>query len=108
MRVLTLLAVLLAPLTMMSSHAAAAPMPMAHAMGGADAMAGHCPSAGDEQDKQKPAASIDCTIMCSAMPAGGNVFPARIAMPALDLVQPVEIGGHGLNPAADPPPPRLS
>ena len=113
MRVLTLVAVLLAPLTMMASHAAAAApmaheMPMAHDVGDTGAMPGHCPPADDEQDKQEPTANIDCTIMCSAMPATDSVAAARLAIPELDLVHPVEIGGHGLNPAADPPPPRPS
>ena len=109
MRVLTLLAVLLAPLAMMSSHAqAAAPAAVNHVRGGSSAMPGHCPPAGEEQDKQKPAPNIDCTIMCSAMPAPDAVIPAQPALTALDLVQPLGIGGYGLNPEADPPPPRLS
>jgi len=108
MRVLTLLAVLLAPLTMMASHASAAPMPVTHAMSEASAMPGHCPPTGEEQDRQKPTPNIDCTIMCSAMPAVDTAFAAQIIVPPLDLVQPVEFGGHGLNPSADPPPPRFS
>ena len=108
MRVMTLLAVLLAPLTMMASHASAVPMPMAHAMGEPSAMSGHCPPAGDEQDEQTPTPNIDCTIMCSAMPAVDTAFAAEIIALALNLVQAGEFGGHGLNPSADPPPPRFS
>lgn len=107
-RVLTLLAVLLAPLTMMASHASAAAVPMAHTMSDSGDMPGHCPASGDEQGKQMPAPNIDCTIMCSAMPTGDNAFASQIDLPDLDLVQPIELGRHGLNPSADPPPPRFS
>lgn len=113
MRVLTLLAVLLAPLTMMASHAqASAPaahgMAVAHDMAGAGGTPGHCPPAGEKQDEQQPAANVDCTIMCSAMPATGGAMSAQLVLAGPDPVQPLEAGGHGLNPAADPPPPRLS
>lgn len=108
MRVLSLLAVLLAPLTMMEAHVAAAPMAATHAMDGPSTMPGHCAPSGEERDKQKPAPNIDCTIMCSAMPATDCLVPTQLIVPDPDPVRPFEPGGNGLNPAADPPPPRLS
>jgi hypothetical protein len=114
MRVMTLLAVLLAPLGMMSTHVAAAAamagahaMPMAHDMEAA-AMPGHCPPADGEQDQGKMGPAIDCTLMCAAMPAADSALDERIAFPAIKAAPSLQDRGRGLNPAADPPPPRLS
>jgi hypothetical protein len=99
-RLLTLLVVLLTPLTMMASHASAAPVVRSHDMDASASMAGHCSPSDGERDGQPEKSNIDCTIMCSAMPTTLDAVPDRVAAPALDLVQAARIGGHGLNPAA--------
>lgn len=100
---LTLLALLVAPFGRM---AAAEAMVMPHHQ--AAAMPGHCDEmpAGDEDGADKTA--IDCMIACAAMAvaetpnlvASPDVAPAPISLTLPDL--------PGLNPEAEPPPPRLS
>ena len=110
-RVLTILAVLLAPLSMMGGHAAMAmPGPSASSVmdhGQAGSPAGHCADMDEDQTGQK-SPSIDCMIACSAVPAAEFVVASH---PAVHSVMPVGrlASLHpGLHPESDPPPPRLS
>jgi hypothetical protein len=102
-RLLTLLALLLAPAGMMGNHMAmAAPQPAG----------GHCADAnpgGHEAPRgEAPAQGIDCLIACSCVPA----FAAELADPPSFAATPASSSpvalGSGLNPQADPPPPRIS
>lgn len=110
MRVLTLLAVLMAPLAMLASPSyasSAASMPIEHAAAGSS-MAGHCPPADDEAGGREHDGSIDCRVMCSAITVEQNLVPAQLPFIQLDLVQFTAASGHGCDGGADPPPPRLS
>ena len=108
LRLFVLAALLLAPLGMVGSHAA-----MAAPHAAADqAVSGHCAEMGGSQDQapadQAPGKSIDCMIACACVPTPG----VQLADPPLPVAAPesamiVSLAG-GLNPAADPPPPRLS
>lgn len=106
LRILTLVALLLAPLGMMSGHAAMAMGSAAEAtnsMGPAD----HCGGM-DKPARHQPASGIDCTIACSAVPsAEGTVATHPIAaaqIPPIALATSL----FGLHPESDPPPPRLA
>jgi hypothetical protein len=106
-RILTLLALLIAPLGMVGEHAA---MAMPAASGGhaqTHAPAGHCGDM-DGESRSRSSPNIDCMIACSAMHSADFVVDAHSAAPA-----PIEPGRlapvpRGLNHAAEPPPPRPS
>ena len=109
-RFLTLLALLLAPLSMMTSHAA-----MAAAVDAAPASASamHCaemPQADNQAPgKQAPVKNIDCMLACACLPplSGPGVGQAQLLI-SIDPVANAEPLGHGLDFTADPPPPRFS
>lgn len=113
-RLLTILALLLAPLGMIGEHAAmamTAPEASAHHAGDA-AQAGHCAGMTGQSEDEKKAPDrdclIDCAIACSAIPAVGNMMGDQ-PMPAA-LAQPRPLAGRmsGLHPESDPPPPRIA
>jgi hypothetical protein len=107
LRMLTLAALLLASFGMLGSHATAA-VPTAaanghHMEGMAD---GHCADTGQPAN-DRPSSSIDCMMACSVLAGIGSELaehPLPAATPPEAMV-PKAI--HGLNPEADPPPPRL-
>ena len=108
LRVLTLLALLLAPAGMLGSHAAMAGVPVA-AAAASDAHCAEMAGGGHEApcDPQVPA-GIDCMIACSCMPPLGAQLgqpPLRSAVP-----EPAMLTARllGLSPQAETPPPRLS
>ena len=105
LRLLLLAALLLAPLGRISVAQAAPPaagMTMAHC--------GEMPAGHDRQapapDKERMA--VDCLIACAAMapPPAPLVTPppAGVAPPATALISSL----NGIQPEADPPPPRFS
>jgi putative hemolysin len=112
-RLLTMFALLLAPLTMVGEHAAMA-MPAAqdasaHHAAPAD-QAGHCAKMGGQsEDETTPDSDclIACAIACSAIPAVGSHMADR-PLPVA-LAQPLSLVGRisGLHPESDPPPPRI-
>lgn len=109
LHILTLIALFMAPLGMTGGHAAMA-MPANQADGGRHmAMpdgADHCPSADDESRDRS--ASIDCMIACSGMlPLMPVVESIRAVVAAPDLPT-FATAEPGLDPAAEPPPPRYS
>jgi len=109
-RLLTLLALLLAPAGMITSHAVMA-APLHDASGARSSM--HCAEM-PQHERQAPghsvpATNIDCAIACACLPSR-NAFVAGerqyfVALAPVPNAQPL---GHSFNPAADPPPPRLS
>ena len=113
-RLLTILALLLAPLSMVDKRAAmampSAPAAAMHHAGSADRPA-HCPDmAGSSQDETAPDRDclVDCAISCSAIPAAGS---AMVNQPmATSVAQPLPLLGlvSGLHPESDPPPPRFA
>ena len=105
-RLFVLVAMLIAPIGMVGSHAAmAAPhAPQAASSHCADMAGSHEQAPADKA----PGKSIDCMIACACVPSPG----VRLADPPLAVTGPepamiVALAG-GLNPAADPPPPRFS
>lgn len=115
LRLLTLFALLIAPLGMLGRHAAMA-APHSAAMPTspeADAAAmGHCadmPAPAAKAPAHKaPASNIDCMLACSCMPASVPEIGAGPRPSAAPIYAFVPDGEKGLAPEAEPPPPRLS
>lgn len=114
MRILTILAVLLAPLGMIAGTSAQAATPDAAnaAMHHADAMPGmdHCAGLqkGNDSSKGQPGQQHDCMMACSAIPSFGSELPAKpLTARAVDP-SPLVSAGHGLGPEAATPPPRFA
>lgn len=111
LRFLTILAVLLAPLSMMGGHAAMAmPSPSAPSVidhGQPGSPAGHCADMDEDQTGQT-SPSIDCMIACSAVPAAEFVVASHPAVHGITEVGRLASLHPGLHPESDPPPPRLS
>ncbi len=110
LRVLLLVALVVAPLSMMRGHAAMA-MPTSAAESGHQAAMpgsdGHCSDMGD-QDGRDMDAAIDCMVACAGMlPQTPAVRDASLVVSAPARAA-VAVARHGLNPAAEPPPPRLA
>ena len=98
-----LLALLLAPVSMLGSHAA---MAMPH--GSAVTAMNPCdmPDTAPERDQNQ--AMIDCAIACSAIPAAEALpGPKPGLAPFLFKAAPL-LFMHGTRPEADTPPPRFS
>lgn len=103
-RLLTILALLLAPIGMLGTHAAmAAPAP--------EAAGGHCAdmsgSSEDAPEDATPASAADCMIACACVPAKGAELNQTPAPKTPATARPIQ-AVIGSNPTADPPPPRLS
>jgi len=119
LRILTMLAMVLASFSMLGGHAAmaapAASTAMDHASmdhaapaieQGADA-AGHCADM-DGTSPNQPMADIDCMIACTALPTIGSDYAfERLPISPVRSVPPAT-GISGIDLQADPPPPRLS
>ena len=106
-RLLTLLTLLLAPLGMLTSHAAMATPTPAKASAG-----GHCAEmAGarhEAPEKPEPTKSIDCAMVCSCIPpftARLGEPPMRSEVPRASVLAALDMGLH---PEAEPRPPRIS
>jgi len=105
-RILALLALVLAPLGMMGAHPAmATPNPAVAALHGQGSE--HCAGM-DQPEKPKPVSCIDCIMVCSGLPVAESDVAAHplatAPMPRLPLEQRV----HGLHPESEPPPPRFA
>jgi putative hemolysin len=116
-RVLTMLALLFAPLSMIGEHAAMA-MPAAaeasssHHVVASDQSA-HCAEMGGKSqnnDGGSPPTDclVDCAVACSAIPALGSAMVDQLMMPA--MAQPLPLVGRvrGLHPESADPPPRTA
>ena len=111
-RLLTLLALLIAPMGMLGSHAAMATAPSVQAA----ASGGHCAeTAGSHEqfpDEQAPSKSLECMMDCMMLCSGMPAMTAQLAEPlspspmaaAISLSLPV----RGLTPQAEPRPPQFS
>jgi hypothetical protein len=100
LRLLTLVAFMLMPLSMTS--AGATPMPADHsamAIG-----AGHC----DEQPEQDktPAAKMDCTATCAALPGAEVWVPLPVLKPMASRTVALTAPFSGIEPEIATPPPR--
>lgn len=115
-RMLTMLALLFAPLSMMSGHAAMA-MPTgasaSHHEQNTDQSA-HCAemagqSQEDDGDGSSPGDCLtDCAVACSAIPAPGSAMADQPMAPA--MAQPLPLVGRisGVHPESADPPPRIA
>lgn len=114
-RILTMLALLFAPLSMIGGYAAMA-MPAAAAAAShneqADDQSAHCAEmAGqsEEDDGTSPGDCLtDCAVACSAIPALGSAMADQPMAPA--MAQPLALVGRirGLHPESADPPPRIA
>jgi hypothetical protein len=99
-RLLALIALVLMPIGMTGAPAAASAMPADHAMA-----AGHCEGqSGDEP--QAPAASMDCTAMCTAIPAREAAAPTPLFQRPAPRTVAVAVAFEGVEPEIATPPPR--
>jgi hypothetical protein len=102
-------ALIFAPLAMVGGHAAmAAPATSAAGEHHTSEVGGaHCPDMGDEEPGD-PRASIDCMVACAGMlPSTPAVATAPLVMKSPNRPL-ITVAQHGLSPAAEPRPPRLS
>ena len=113
-RILTMLALLLAPVSMMSGHAAMA-MPAAAEEASHDEQAAspsaHCAEmAGESQDDYSGPGDCltDCAVACSAIPPLGSAMADRPMAPAIAQPLPLVGRGRGLHPESADPPPRIA
>lgn len=116
MRLLVMLALVFAPVSMMSGFAATAHPAMAAAESHHDQSGGqakHCAEmSGETQDKDgsfpQGDCLTDCAVACSAIPALGSL--SLDGTLALGVMQPRPLVDrlHGLNPESADPPPRFA
>jgi hypothetical protein len=104
LRLLAIAAFVLMPFGMNGATAGTGPTPADHsamAMG-----TGHC----DEQpNKDKvPAAKMDCTAMCSALPAADTWVPLSVLKPSAPRTLAIAAPFSGIEPEIATPPPRHS
>jgi hypothetical protein len=109
LRLLMVVALIFAPLAMIGGHAAMA-APATSAAGehhASELGGGHCSDMGEEESGD-PRASIDCMVACAGMLPSTPAFataPLLLKSPNRPIIT---VAQHGLNPAAEPRPPRLS
>jgi hypothetical protein len=102
-RLLTVLALLVAPVGMLSGHT---PMAAPGVSGG------HCTELTEVHDQAPdhaaPAVSIDCAIACACVPPIGAQLTGAPPLADRAAAAPAVAFVVGFNPAADTPPPRKS
>ncbi len=97
-RLLALFALMLMPIGM--APATAQPMPAEHAM----TSMGHC-----EQDQDRePNSKMDCTAMCTALPATDASVPEPVLKPMAPRTTAIAVPFAGVEPETVTPPPRLA
>jgi hypothetical protein len=105
-RILALLALVLAPLGMIGARPAmAAPTPGVAAHHGQ--ASDHCAGM-DQPAEPEPVSCIDCIMVCSGLPAAGSEVAAHPVSTATLPRLPLEQRVHGVNPESEPPPPRFA
>ena len=99
-RLLALISLVLMPLGMAGAPAVAQSGPAAHTM----AQMGHC---GEQPDQDKaPVSKMDCTAMCTALPAADTPALAAIWKPAAPHFIVVAAPFSGIEPEIAIPPPK--
>ncbi|QIK95408.1 hypothetical protein G7076_01925 [Sphingomonas sp. HDW15A] len=104
MKVLTLFALMLMPLGMTGAIAGTGPTPDDHSALGMTA--GHCDKL-PVKDKA-PAAKMDCTTTCTALPAAEVWVPLSIMKPTAPRTVAISAPFSGIEPEIATPPPRRS
>ncbi len=100
LRLLALIALVLMPIGMASVPAAASAMPADHTMA-----AGHCE--GQPGSEEAPAATMDCTAMCAAIPAREPVAKAPLFQRTALRTIVFAFAFEGIVPETATPPPKL-
>ena len=100
LRLLALLALVLMPFGMAGAPAMAQPMPTQHAM----ASMGHCDEQRDQDEA--PVSKMDCTAMCTALPATDAPAPAPALQPIVPRTIAIAVPFAGIEPELATPPPR--
>lgn len=100
LRLLTLLALVLMPLGMAGTPVVAQTMPMNHNM----ASMGHCD--GQPEQDEAPASKMDCTAMCTALPAADAPSPAPALKPMAARTMALAAPFTGIEPEIATPPPK--
>lgn len=111
-RLMTLLALLIAPLGMLSGTSAMAAMPSANT----SISEGHCAemagSHDQTSDEQAPTKSVecmlDCMMLCSGMLSIIPQLAERLELPPMALTASSSSLVRGLTPQAEPRPPQFS
>jgi hypothetical protein len=102
-RLLTILALLAAPVGMLSGHAA---------MAAPGVSGGHCAEVTEAHDQAPehaaPAVSVDCAIACACVPPIGAQLAEAPPLADRAAATPPIAFVAGFNLTADPPPPRKS
>jgi hypothetical protein len=109
LRFLSLIALILAPIGMMSGHAAIAMSAVSAGAHHMDEMASpdHCAGM-DQPSKNSSQTSVDCTFACSVLPAAETEIGAHpLAASSAPYARPNQ-AVHSLHPESDPPPPRYA
>lgn len=110
---LLLVGLVLAPLSMMGAAPAMAMdgkamAGMSHEAASTPPCHGKRPQRGDHAPDTKQLPGNCCVMMCVAIPAVGGQLAAHMMPPQIRQALPPARGPHGLEPEADPPPPRFS
>lgn len=100
LRLLTLIALMLMPVGMAGAPAMAQPAPARHAMAGMD----HCDDMPAKE--QAPPAKMDCTAMCTALPATDAPLPEPVMNPKAPRAIATGAPFAGIVPEIATPPPR--
>jgi hypothetical protein len=108
LRLLMVIVLILAPFAMIGGEAAIA-APATAAAGdhhASDVVGGHCSGMVDEEPGD-PRGSIDCMVACAGMLPSTRALATAPLAKSSDLPL-ITVAQHGLSPAAEPRPPRLS
>ena len=105
-RLLTLLALLFAPIVMNASHVWAAPGRSAAESNHEAMPAGHCAGLDEPDGDDESRPDADCTIACSALPAIAGLLCDPLPATRTSAPPPASASVRGLHPESDPPPPR--
>lgn len=111
-RILTLLALLIAPAGMLGGHAAMATAPSVDASAGSAHCADMAGSHDQSPDEQAPAKSLecmmDCMMLCSAMPSMTAQLAEPLSPSPMAAAASLSLLVQGLTPQAEPRPPQFS
>jgi hypothetical protein len=114
---MTMLALLLAPLSMVGGHAAMAMPTEASASSshheGVGDQSEHCAEmSGQTEDEGRSSpvrdCLVNCAVACSALPSLGSVMADQAMAPAMAQLLPLESRVRGLHPESADPPPRIA
>jgi hypothetical protein len=116
MRILAILAMLLAPMSMMGSPAAMAQPAVSASASHHEQSAqegGHCAELSGENQENNGSGSqqeclSDCAVTCAAIPVLGVLLGEPVLLLALAHSAPLVDWMHGLNPESADPPPRTA